>query len=105
MDKIISDSTKFAPITDSIAKFTLRIEDKINRFLLKIKKMNCITSEIYDTLRCTGSSPGILYGLPKIHKADFSSKFQIRPIFAAYKTPSFNIAKFLVPVLASLTTN
>ena len=105
MEEIVSDSTKFAPISEIMTKFTLRIEDKITRFLLKIKKMNCITTEIYNTLRCTGSGPGILYGLPKIHKADFASKFQFRPIFAAYNTPSFNIAKYLVPVLSSLTTN
>ena len=47
----------------------------------------------------------MLYGLPKIHKPDFSTNFKFRPIFAAYNTPSFNLAKFLVPVLAPLTTN
>ena len=47
----------------------------------------------------------ILYSLPKIHKPYFSSKFQFRPIFAAYKTPSFNLAKYLVPILSPLTTN
>ena len=105
MDRIIQDPTKFAPISETISKFTLRMEDKINRFLLKIRKLNCITQEIYDSLRSTGSAPGILYGLPKIHKTDFASKFQFRPIFAAYKTPSFNITKYLVSVLSSLTTN
>ena len=86
-------------------KFTLRVEDKINRFLLKLKNLKKIPSEVYDKLRSTGSSPGILYGLPKIHKPDFSSKFQFRPIFAAYKTPSYNLAKYLVPILNPLTTN
>lgn len=53
----------------------------------------------------SGSSPGILYGLPKIHKSDFSEKNQMRPIFAAYNTPSFSLAKFLVPILSPFTTN
>ena len=44
----------------------------------------------------------MLYGLPKIHKPDFKSKFQFRPILAAFNTPSFNL--FLAPTL-SLTTN
>ena len=30
---------KFIPIDESMAEFTLKIEDKINRFLLKIKKL------------------------------------------------------------------
>ena len=53
----------------------------------------------------TGSSAGVLYGLPKVHKPDFSTKFPFRPIFATYNTPSFNIDKYLVPVLCPLTTN
>ena len=105
MESIISDTSKFKPIEEPMDKFTLRIEDKINRFLLKIKNMKKITSEVYDKLRSTGSSPGILYGLPKIHKPDFATKFQFRPIFAAYKTPSYNLAKYLVPILSPLTTN
>ena len=105
MEKTISDPSKFKPIEEPMEKFTLRVEDKINRFLLKLKNLKKIPSEVYDKLRSTGSSPGILYGLPKIHKPDFSSKFQFRPIFAAYKTPSYNLAKYLVPILNPLTTN
>ena len=46
-----------------------------------------------------------MYGLPKIHKPDFKNKFQFRPILAAFNTPSFKLAKFLVPTLSPLTTN
>jgi len=49
----------------------------------------------------SGSTPGILYGLPKIHKA----LVPLRPIFSACGTSAYNLAKFLVPVLAPLTTN
>ena len=38
-------------------------------------------------------------------KPDFSSKFQFRPILAAYNQASYGIAKFLVPILTPLTTN
>ena len=47
----------------------------------------------------------MLNGLPKIHKPDFKNKFQFRPILAAFNTPSFKLAKFLVPTLSPLTTN
>ena len=61
-----------------MAKFTLKIEDKINRFLPKIKNPNIFTADVYSKLRATGSSPGILYDLPKNHKLEFSTKFQFK---------------------------
>ena len=43
---------------------------------------------------------------PKVRKFHFSSKFQFRPIsISAYNTPSYNISKFLVPILSKLTVN
>ena len=105
MHKILADSSKFKEITDPIEKFTLKIEDKINNFVRKLKRLKLITDDVYNKLTVHGSAPGILYGLPKIHKKDFGSKFQFRPIFAAYKTPSFNLAKFLVPILNPFTAN
>jgi len=105
MLSIISDPTKFLPIDIPVSKFTLKIEDKINYLLRKLKNSKVISEEVYNNLRVSGSGPGILYGLPKIHKSDFSSKFQFRPIFASYNTPSFNIAKYFVPILSPLTKN
>ena len=105
MLNIISDSSKFVKINDDLDKYVLRVETKINNFLTKLKSLKAISESIYKTLRVTGSGPGILYGLPKIHKQNFSTVFPFRPIFAAYNTPSFNLAKFLVPVLKPLTTN
>ena len=81
------------------------MEDKVNSFLCKLKSLNFLSADVNKKLLVSGSGPGILYGLPKVHKTDFFSKFQFRPIFAAYNTPSFGLAKYLVPVLAPLTTN
>ena len=79
------------------------MEDKVNNFLRKVQ--NVLTLPNLKELFASGSSPGILYGLPKIHKPDFSSKFQFRPIFAAYNIPSFKLARALIPVLSHLTRN
>ena len=57
--------------------------------------------QTYQSLYSSGSSFGILYGLPKIHKENVP----LRPILAAYNSPSFPIAKYLVPLLKNLTTN
>ena len=105
MTSIISDQSKFSPISENILKYCFKIEDKINRFLLKIKKLDIITPATYSELYASGSGPGVLYGLPKIHKPDFHLRFQYRPILAAFKLASFNMCKFLVPILAPLTTN
>ena len=102
---LITDPSKFVEITEPISKTILKIEDKINSFLRKLKDSSAFSSETYSKLYASGSCPGVLYGLAKIHKSDFASKFQFRPIFAAYSTPSFKLAKFLVPVLNCLTTN
>ncbi len=92
MVKIISDSTKFKEIKDSMFAYTLKVEDKINRFLRKLKNAALISDEIYSNLFVSGSSPGILYGLPKVHKPNFAINYQMRPIFAAYSTPSYQLA-------------
>ena len=78
---------------------------KINNFLRRLKKLSLFSDETYKQLFVTGSGPGILYGLPKLHKCDFAQSFRFRPIFAAYNTASYKISKFLVPILAPLTTN
>ena len=84
----------------------MKIEDKINRFLRKLKtKLSLLSDDIYKQLYVTGSGPGILYGAPKIHKLSFSTEFPFRPIFAAYNTASYKLAKFLVTALSPLTTN
>jgi len=105
MQSLISDTTKFVEIKEPIEKYTRKIEDKTNNFLRKLKNNDVLSDDLYKQLYVTGSAPGILYGLPKIHKPNFSTAYQFRPIFAAYDTPSFGIAKYLVSILNPLTTN
>ena len=49
--------------------------------------------------------PGILYGLCKVHKAIIDICPPFRPILSAIGTPSYKLAKFLVPKLSSITFN
>ena len=49
--------------------------------------------------------PGILYGLCKVHKAITDICPPFRPILSAIGTPSYKLAKFLVPKLSSITFN
>ena len=104
--EIVSDATKFSKITIPVEKYTRKIEDKLNIFLRSIKNMCSLEQNILTSLFfSSGSAPGILYGLPKLHKPYFVSKFQFCPIFAAYKNPCFKLAKFLVPILQPYASN
>ena len=103
MEKLLN-CPQFEVLTHSIKKFSLKLEDKVNNFLRKLKGLQSISNECYQSLYVRGSGPGVLYGTPKIHKDDFASKFQLRPIFAAYNTASYKISKYLVPILKPLTT-
>ena len=46
-----------------------------------------------------------MYGLAKVHKQLINNCPPFRPILSAIGTPTYNIAKFLVPILKPLTTN
>ena len=101
----MNDKSKFKLITEPIESLARKTEDKIYRFILKLKNSDVISEQVYDQLRPIGSGPGTLYGKPKIHKSDFSIMFQFRPILAAYNLASYKLAKFLVPILKPFTTN
>ena len=105
LKKILMNGTKFEIIPDEIGKFSLKIEDCINNFLKKLKTLNHISQSLYEQLRTTGSGPGILYGLPKVHKPNFKSEKLYRPIFAAYNCASYNLSKYLVKILNPFAEN
>ena len=82
--------------------FVLNRKGKLVRFLRDTLLNNSyFTNTVYGELSPTGSQPGILYGLPKVHKNDCPA----RPIFSAIGTYNYNIAKFIVPILQPYTTN
>ena len=79
MDKLIPDRTKFSEIKESIQVYSLRVEDKINNFLGKLKNISLLPDVTHKNFYPTGS--GILYVLPKTHKANFASNYQINLFF------------------------
>ena len=52
-----------------------------------------------------GTRPGILYGLPKVHKTVVNRKTKLRPILSTINTPTYKLSKFLVPLLSPITKN
>ena len=101
MNNILSDSSKFVEVGSPEFGTILKIEDRINRTLKQLKDDSAISDCTYNSLFSSGSSFSTLYGLPKVHKENIP----LRPILAAYNSPNFHIAKFLVPLLSHLTSN
>ena len=89
-NNILDDESKFKKIVTDPLRLTLNLEEKINRTLRKLLKNKIISEEIYKELFSSGSAPGILYGLPKIHK----DGHPIRPILAAYNSHNYRLGKF-----------
>ena len=57
-----------------------------------------VTSLVGNNLKTRGSRPGIMYGLPKIHKQGAP----MRPILSMIDSFNYNLSRYLVPVLSAL---
>ena len=77
------------------------MEDKLARLLRNLLKTKIIDKNTFDFLFSSGTSPGILYGLPKIHKPSVP----IRPILSTIGTFNYNLAKYFVKIVEPITYN
>ena len=111
MNNILSDESKFIKVEfgkrNKELDYLLDSQNEIVTFLKELRDSGVINNSVFDQLKPSGSQPGVLYGLCKVHKGvgkdDDTPPF--RPILSAINTPSYKIAKFLVPVLSDLTKN
>ena len=101
MESILSDPEKFQKVDGDLGKILLKLEDKYNRILRSLKSDDKIDQGTYSKLYASGSQPGLLYGLAKVHK----SEVPLRPILSSINTFNYPLAKYLVPLLTSITTN
>ena len=85
--------------------FIVYVEKHITDLLRDLKNSEVIFETVYKSLKPRGSSIGILYGLCKVHKQLVDNCPPFRPIISAIKTPTYNLATFLVPLLQPITTN
>ena len=101
MFTILNDQSKFKQLKHIHLLHLILRCDKINRFLRHLKNLNTISPITYSTLFTSGSTPDIIYELPKTQKPNHP----LIPILSACNTPNDDIAKYLVPLLTPLTTN
>ena len=96
--KLLSDKSKFECIDEDL---TIKRENSLLYKLDGLKKDKVISQEVYDKIRPTGSRPGIIYGLPKVHK----DGYPLRPIISSSGTYNYNLAKFLDDLIKPLIGN
>ena len=90
METIICDSNKFiclGPLEENDK--TAKLETKLQRRLLQLKKDDQLTPLIYNDTWPTGSQRPRMYGLPKTHKASIP----LRPILSMIGLSQHELAK------------
>ena len=107
IEDILKDINKFEKVSlkKGILSFAVNHEEHINKQLRSISKNGSLTEQQYKKVKAVGSNPGILYGLCKVHKTVVDVCPLFRPILSAIGTPTYKLAKYLVPKLASITAN
>ena len=85
--------------------FLINSEKKLKDIIKPLYQKECLTKKEYDSIYPTVSRPGILYGSVNVHKPIVDNCPSFRPILYAIGTPTYNLAKFLVPILSPLTVN
>ena len=98
MKLLLSDSTKFKLLSHNPTEAR---EDSLSSYLRKLKKDGIIDDTVFQKILASGSSPGVLYGLPKFHKTGCL----FRPIVSSVNTNNYNLASFLVGILKPISTN
>lgn len=93
LDNIIEDKTKFIEINHNLKNVhpCLQKESSISYYVRKyLKKI-----ENSSSLIPSGSQPGKLYGMAKIHKQNVP----LRPVVSMIQTPEYHLAKFLDSII------
>ena len=102
VENILNNENLFEKVkVDDPLKHTLLLEDRLNRNLKVWLNKGIMTETEYKDNYATGTRPGILYGLPKLHKENIP----VRPVLSARKTPLYTFSKFLIQFIENFTSN
>ena len=114
MEDLLSDTSKFAKVgfnpkhkVNKELRHIIDMEETIKNVLDDLLQNNYLSEDDHKLMKPTGSRPGVMYGLCKVHKGvtDGSTVPPFRPILSAIRTCTYSLAKFFVPILKEFTTN
>jgi len=101
--QLLSDNTRLKPLTYNPTKAG---EESLSSYLRKLGKDEIIDDTVFRKILPDGSSPGVLYGLPKVHKTGcpfhpsycfFSEHAQLQPGALLYWNTSADIHQSTFP--------
>ena len=108
MKNILNDGAKFHKVyidNDKILNQLIHMESRVTDVFKNLRDKKEISIKQDQDLSPSGSRPGIMYGLAKVHKIVTDGLPSFRAILSTIGTPTNKLAKFLVPMLEPLTTN
>ena len=106
MENLLSDERKFERVTlknDTFLNFVVNQEKRIDTIFKNLVDSNSMSKEMHKSIKPVGTRPGTMYGLCKVHKQEVDGCPPFMPILSALQTPTYNLAKFLLPILDPLT--
>ena len=98
MKQLISDGTKFNLLSHNPTKSR---ENSLISYLRNLKQDCIIDEATFRKILPCGSTAGVLYGLPKVHK----TSCPFRPFVSSVNTYNYNLAPFVVNVPKPISTN
>ena len=90
---------------DRISIFAINQEKRAKNIFKKLVASNSISEETRRSLKPVGTRSGITYGLRKVHEDIIDNCPSFLSILSEINTFTYKLAKFLVPILKSLTSN
>ena len=85
--------------------YLIHMEERIICLLKSLADQGEISEKEKNDLYPSGSKPGVLYALAKIHKALEEGIPSFHPILSAVGTPTYKLAKLFDQLLKTLTNN
>ena len=106
VENFLNDTRKLGRINqknDGILSLAVNQKKLVDNTLENLVTSNSTSVGKRRSLKPVGTRPGTTHGLRKVHKDINCPPF--RPILSTINTPTYKLAKFLVPLLKSLTSN
>ena len=100
MENLLSDQRKFEKVAlknDTSLNFVVNQEKRIDFIFKNLVDSNSMSKEMRKSIKPVGSRPDTMYGLCKVQKQEIDGCPPFRHILSALQTPTYNLAKFLVP--------
>ena len=102
---LLLDSSKCIQLPIDEDNYIANLESKLKDRFKVLKNEEKNSEKEFDSICPVGTTPGILYGNPKVHKTVVNNTPKFRPILSAINTPTYSLAKYLNPILSPRTTN